>query len=348
MNETIKILFLASNPIDTVRLRLDEETRRIDQALRMASYRDKFEFTTQSAVRISDLQELLLRHKPHIVHFSGYGSPEGEIILADDTQNSFAVPEEALSKLFAIFRTNIRCVILNSCYSKSQAQAIAEHIDCVIGMSKARNNEAAICFSSAFYRAIAYDQNLNAAFELARLQIELERLGNEDVPTLIGNIDKLANIYLLSDITQAAIKEQFSQVFALLNLGQYNQAARLCELVLKGQPEYAEANLITAICRLNGQSSDNHPRAEIRQVEMYLSTAIKYQSTTNAARIIMGLVKFDHYRNEFEGEPTLDEIKSSIDVNLTKFENYYLSHVNASSEAYSWLGIRKPNKRIGN
>src|SRR5687768_14148363 len=75
----ITILFLAANPSDGTRLRLDEESRAIDQALRQAEYRDRFEIRQHWAVRIADLQGHLLRHQPHIVHFSGHGSKTSEI-----------------------------------------------------------------------------------------------------------------------------------------------------------------------------------------------------------------------------------------------------------------------------
>lgn len=39
----IKILFLAANPEDTSRLRLDEEIRAIDQSSLLAKYREQFD-----------------------------------------------------------------------------------------------------------------------------------------------------------------------------------------------------------------------------------------------------------------------------------------------------------------
>jgi len=74
MDRPIKILFLAANPKDTSQLRLDEEMRGIDQALRQAEYRDKFEIKQHWAVRVVDLQGYFLRHKADVVHFSGHGS----------------------------------------------------------------------------------------------------------------------------------------------------------------------------------------------------------------------------------------------------------------------------------
>ena len=180
----IRILFLAANPRDTDQLRLGDEVRAIDQALRMAEFRDRFDLEQQWAVRVSDLQGLLLRFKPHVVHFSGHGSTFSEIILENAQGNAQAVPEEALAGLFRVLKGNIRCVVLNACYSKVQARAIAREIECVVGMSKAITDVAAINFSASFYQALAYGESVRAAFELGCLQINMEGLGEEDTPKL--------------------------------------------------------------------------------------------------------------------------------------------------------------------
>ena len=56
MDRPIKILFFAANPKDTSQLRLDEEMRAIDQAIRQAEFRDKFDIKQQWAARVVDLQ----------------------------------------------------------------------------------------------------------------------------------------------------------------------------------------------------------------------------------------------------------------------------------------------------
>jgi hypothetical protein len=185
-NRPIKILFLAANPQDTGQLRLDEEIREIKQAILQAAFRDEFTIEQEWAVRVSDLQGHLLRHQPDIVHFSGHGSEASEIILEDDDGNSQEVPARALSKLFEIFKDNIRCVVLNACYSKRQAQAIAEHIDGVIGMSKFIGDKAAINFAIAFYQALGYGRNLKTAFDLGCNQINLQNLNEENTPKLLS------------------------------------------------------------------------------------------------------------------------------------------------------------------
>lgn len=182
----IRILFLAANPTDTTHLRLDEEIRSIDLALRRTEFRDRFEIKQHWAVRVLDIQDCLLRHKPDIVHFSGHGGVPREIILEDNAGNQHPVSVRALSQLFSALRNNIRCVVLNACYSEDQARAIAEHVDCVIGMSKAIGDRAAISFSTAFYQALGYGKDVKTAFDLGCIQIDLQKLGEQDVPKLLA------------------------------------------------------------------------------------------------------------------------------------------------------------------
>jgi hypothetical protein len=148
---TINILFLAANPQDTKPLRLGEEMRAIQEKLRASEYREYFSIKQEWAVRVSDIQGHLLRHQPHIVHFSGHGSIAGEIILEDQTGDSKLVTPSALKKLFGTLKDNVRCVVLNACFSKIQAEAITESIECVIGMSSTIQDKAAISFAASFY-----------------------------------------------------------------------------------------------------------------------------------------------------------------------------------------------------
>ncbi|HEU5377538.1 MAG TPA: CHAT domain-containing protein [Ktedonobacteraceae bacterium] len=187
MSRAVRILFLAANPKDTQSLRLDEEVRSIDSSLRQAEFRDAFDIRQHWALRVTDLQGYLLRHQPDIVHFSGHGNPLSEIILEDNDGKSHPVSPRALSQVFSVLKDNVRCVVLNACYSEHQAQAIAQYIDCVVGMSKAIGDSAAISFASAFYQALGYGRNIKTAFELGRAQIDLANLNEQDTPKLLVN-----------------------------------------------------------------------------------------------------------------------------------------------------------------
>lgn len=182
----IKILFLSACPSDTPTLKLDEEVRSIDHAIRQTEFRDLFDLKQQWAVRVADLQGYLLRHKPDIVHFSGHGSKSSEIILEDINGHSLPVSSQALKRLFSVLKGKIRCIVLNACYSEEQAMALADQIDCVIGMSTAIEDVAAISFSSAFYQALGYGCDVKTAFELGCVQIDLELLGDENIPRLLA------------------------------------------------------------------------------------------------------------------------------------------------------------------
>lgn len=197
---------MAANPSVTEPLRLDKESKAIDTALQTTTYRDRFEIKQQWAVSVAELQGLLQRHQPHIVHFSGHGSSSGDIILETSSRGAGTgrsreilsqeqgsgsgqtghVSPRALSELFRLLKGNIRCVLLNACYSEDQAKGIAEHIDCVIGMNTTIGDAAAIEFAASFYQALGYGQDVQTAFGLGRNQIDLSNLNEQDTPQLLA------------------------------------------------------------------------------------------------------------------------------------------------------------------
>ncbi|WP_437985173.1 AAA family ATPase [Sorangium sp. So ce117] len=180
MTRPATILFLGANPSDTTRLALDQEMREIDKRLRASAGRDTFRVEQAWSVRAADLQESLLRYRPTIVHFCGHGSPAGELLFEDEQGLSKPMPTAALAQLFGILGRKIRCVVLNACYSEVQAITISEHIDCVIGMTTAVGDKSAIAFAGAFYQALGYGEDIETAFYLGRLQVDLTGLSDAD------------------------------------------------------------------------------------------------------------------------------------------------------------------------
>jgi hypothetical protein len=182
----ITILFVGANPVDGARLRLDEEVREIDAALRQGSLRDRFDLKQHWAVRMLDLQQALLLHRPQILHFSGHGSPTRAIYLEGEGAQSQAVSGQLLARLLALFSRHLRCVVLNACYSEEQAKAVAEHVECVVGMTTAVGDRAAISFAAAFYQALAYGADVQTAFELGCVHVQPASPGEENTPKLIA------------------------------------------------------------------------------------------------------------------------------------------------------------------
>lgn len=214
-----KILFLAANPTNTGQLRLGQEHREVEQSFRESSLREKFELTERFAVTAKSLFTALLDESPAIVHFSGHGemmrddsSPDssssekgfrsvmavlneedtdmegytGGIVVEDNSGKAKLVKADALAGLFGNI-TGIKCVVLNACYSESQAKAILEEVPYVIGMNTAVPDKTAIMFATGFYRALGNGKGYDNAFNLAKSLLEIEGMKGADIPVIHVN-----------------------------------------------------------------------------------------------------------------------------------------------------------------
>jgi CHAT domain-containing protein len=204
----IKVLFLAAYP-DANPLKLDEEIRAITQKIRASEYRNTLDLASAWAVRPDDLLQTFNEHKPHIVHFSGHGSPSGEIILVDESlvngkRVSKPISPVTIKALFQALKDNIQVVLLNACYSRIQAEAIRDVIDCVIGMNSAISDQAAITFAASFYRALGFGRSLKEAFEQGKVSLLLEGIPEDDTPELLcrSGIDP-AKVFLIGHPTDS-------------------------------------------------------------------------------------------------------------------------------------------------
>jgi hypothetical protein len=146
------------------------------------------------AVRVADLQDLLLRYRPDIVHFSGHGSPAGELFFEQHDGTVQPATASALHHLFHTLQDNIRCVVLNACYSTQQAASIAEVIDCVVGMAHGVTDVAAVEFATAFYRALGYGRDVQTAFALGIGQINLSGQNGHDAPQLLSQRNRATQL----------------------------------------------------------------------------------------------------------------------------------------------------------
>jgi hypothetical protein len=187
-----KILILAANPKDTSRLRLDEELRDIDEGLRRSRHRDHFTLTQRLAVRPRDVQRAMLEETPQLVHFSGHGEGEEELVFENESGRAQLVSGDALARLFKLFADPasnphpVHCVVLNGCYSAVQAEAIAEHVPYVIGMTKAIGDRAAIEFAVGFYDALGAGRPVEFAYKLGCTAISMAGKPESATPILIN------------------------------------------------------------------------------------------------------------------------------------------------------------------
>lgn len=173
MKPKLKVLFLAASPTDASRTSFAEELRKIRAKVRAAKHRDAVELLPHLAVQPGDLQMILLQEAPHVVHFSGHGSPEGELGMQAADGTTARVSTAALAGLLRILKDNIKVVVLNACYSEVQAQEAVKHLDFVVAMSSGVSEEGAVELAGAFYQGLAYGRSVAQAFELARNELEL-------------------------------------------------------------------------------------------------------------------------------------------------------------------------------
>jgi hypothetical protein len=181
----IRILFVAANPADTDSLRLGEEFREIQDKMRGADSQKKFQMRSAWAARPDDLLQQMNEFRPHILHFSGHGSSAGEIVLQDSSGNARPLSSAELRRLFGNFRSWLRIVVLNACYSNVQAGALLDSADIVIGMNAAIGDSAAISFAASFYRGLGFDRSVQDAFEQGLISIQFNDAGEEDTPALL-------------------------------------------------------------------------------------------------------------------------------------------------------------------
>jgi hypothetical protein len=174
--EIIKVLFVASNPLDQSQLRLDEEIRAIERQIRASEHRDSVQLVAKWAARPLDIIQALNEHKPHVVHFSGHGSESDELIFQADDGSTKLVPKEAIVTTISTAADNVRVVMFNACFSQGQAQAVTKHVDVAIGMNDAIGDEAARVFSAQFYSAIGFGRSVQQAFNQGKAALLLESI----------------------------------------------------------------------------------------------------------------------------------------------------------------------------
>jgi hypothetical protein len=141
-------------------------------------------------LRADDLLLAINVYRPAVVHFAGHGTAAGIYLLSEDqTATAQLLSTDALQKLFALFRQETRLVVLNSCLSAEQAQAIVQEIECVVGMGEAVSDAAARTFARAFYRALGFGWRVQEAFDQGIVAVLAAGLSEEETPQIFCRAD---------------------------------------------------------------------------------------------------------------------------------------------------------------
>jgi len=197
------VLFLASNPSDTAKLKLSEEFQIVSRELQ--DDQDKFNLRQVFELTSDKLHQAMLTEYPEILHFSGHGlkskieeesmggslsmeiEKSGGLVLQNKQGTRHIVETEAIANLFELAMSDggkIEVVLFNACYSEEQAKAINQFVPYVIGMNNAVEDGAAIEFTTGFYRALAEDRTIEMAFKWAVSKVKLEGYTGASIPVL--------------------------------------------------------------------------------------------------------------------------------------------------------------------
>ncbi len=190
-----RILLMSANPLNTSRLRLDEEMREIKEGLKRSKQRDRYVINTAEAVQYRDIHRAILDYEPQIIHFSGHGAGEEGLIFASEIGQTKLIDAAALAQLFQLFSTQVECVVLNACYSQYQAEGIAQHINYVVGMSQTIQDRAALEFAVGFYDALGAGKGYKFAYQLGCSLIKIAGIPQELIPQLVtkDNLNALSS-----------------------------------------------------------------------------------------------------------------------------------------------------------
>lgn len=179
------VMILAANPTNQERLGLGREVKKIRQALERSRNRENWRIESNEAATVEDLRRALLDHQPTVLHFSGHGGGDAGLCFEDDQGGTHLTHAAPLAKLFHHFKDRLKCVILNACYSKVQADVIRQEVDYVIGMEAGIGDEAATKFAVAFYDALFAGTDFRVGFDLACTAIDLHNLNEANVPVFL-------------------------------------------------------------------------------------------------------------------------------------------------------------------
>ncbi|APT87903.1 hypothetical protein [Corynebacterium flavescens] len=183
--EKLRILMLgASSDGD---LRIGREMKRIQDAIRTALLRDAIEFDVRPAATPDDLLDGISQFRPHIIHFSGHSDEEFLVLEADRDEGGLSAEISARAFASAVRATDTPplLVVLNSCSSASQIDALVEQVvPFAIGMSDTILDGDAINYAARFYANIANGQSLTSAHQAGKARLEMDGAEGCDLPTL--------------------------------------------------------------------------------------------------------------------------------------------------------------------
>ncbi|GAA0252378.1 hypothetical protein GCM10010492_61130 [Saccharothrix mutabilis subsp. mutabilis] len=164
-----RALCLLASPTNAARVRLEVEHRTILEA--SAQLRN-LSVVVNPATRVRDIVPALLAAQPDLVHFAGHGTPDGSLLFEDDAGHAAPVAVDDLARTFAVL-DELRCVLLNSCYTAAYAHALRSRAEAVVGSTIPLGDACATAFTRGFYTALGHGGTLRRAYDAGLAEMGL-------------------------------------------------------------------------------------------------------------------------------------------------------------------------------
>lgn len=187
------VLFVSANPDPRSPLQVEKEQNRIVKVRNGSRHQSKVRIESLPDLDIAEFAKSLRLHSPAVLHFSGHGGRDGSLVMRDQDGKTHKMNPKGLSRLLALQKTTLRLIVLNACYSSELAKLLLSDIDCVIGMSAAVADDAAVLFAQAFYGALFDGQSVGEAFATSSAIVAARYENEGNAPTLETKVGVDAN-----------------------------------------------------------------------------------------------------------------------------------------------------------
>jgi CHAT domain len=174
--EKLRILYLTSSPGVGAPLRVDTEVNIVLKELRSARHRDVIEVHHRPAATPDDLRNGINDLRPHVIHFSGHGGPDG---LEFD---SGSLEEPGIRLLSFVTLANLlkatdlapTLLVLNACNTTGGAEPLLEAVPVLIAMADEIDDVTAALFARHLYAAVGGGQSIGHSLSQAQAMLENE------------------------------------------------------------------------------------------------------------------------------------------------------------------------------
>jgi CHAT domain-containing protein len=181
----LRLLAMVSSPSDVVKLDVDAERRKLEEALAELCAANLVQIDWLEQATLASLQRALRRAEYQIFHYIGHGGydetiDDGVLLLEDEAGRSRAVNGMHLGTILSD-EASLRLIVLNACegarssitdpFAGVATSLVQREMPAVVAMQFEITDRAAIAFSSALYAALSDGYPIDAALAEARKAI---------------------------------------------------------------------------------------------------------------------------------------------------------------------------------